>query len=377
MAGLSLAVCLLALLLVLPLIILSKARQANVWLAAYVVCLSLISFSEYADAINLYRNYPRLWGWFDLAFSLIGFMYYQYCRVLTGHKLTYLQLWHLFPFFLLFSFISFTHLSVDDSTLRAALYEQSQLPDDNNFWTLIFQTIATAYMLAAIYRVHQFRIKLKEQYSSLRARDFRWLFWITLANISMLLMWFIANESNSGVILQLACRLLLVYALVWYGIKQAPVFLLGKDDETTAAVTANEEKYARSGLTESAADIIQARLKNAMEIKKVFLDADLTLNQLADSIGASPQWLSQYINQYHQCNFFDYVNSFRVREVQSSMRNAGFSSNTLLELAINAGFNSKSTFNASFKKMTGYTPSAWRKQVAETSAPIGLDEILL
>lgn len=377
MAGLILAVSLLTLLLFAPLMTLGKSRAANRWLAIYVMCLSLIGFSEYADVSRLYLDHPRLWGWFDLAFTVIGVAYYQYANALMGRSFKPHQLWQFLPFAIVFGVIALTHFSVSREELIAAIVADERSASGDNAWTFFFQGMALAYMLAVIYRLYQFRELLKQNFSSLRAWDLHWLFWITLANAVMLLLWFTANQSDAGLALQLCCRLLLVYGLVWYGIKQTAIFIPPADDEkiNVDAPDEMEEKYSRSGLTESAAELIEKRLHRLMKSEKRFLEPNLTLNQLADAVGASPQWLSQYINQYHQCNFFDYVNSFRVNHVQQLIRESINTENTLLDLALAAGFNTKSTFNSSFKKITGYTPSNWRKRVKDMSAPICSDEI--
>ena len=75
-----------------------------------------------------------------------------------------------------------------------------------------------------------------------------------------------------------------------------------------------------------------------------------------------------------QQNFFDYINSQRVAEVQRQLSNA-VSATAILDLALAAGFNSKSTFNAAFRKHSGMTPSAWRaQQQPHRSEPIGPDD---
>src|SRR5438067_440447 len=102
-----------------------------------------------------------------------------------------------------------------------------------------------------------------------------------------------------------------------------------------------------------------------------YLDPDIKLIDLAEWTGTSPQLLSQYLNNVLRLSFFDYVNGLRVAEVQRLMREPGNDTRTLLDLAFAAGFTSKSTFNASFKKISGLAPSMWRNRHARTCAPIG------
>jgi len=215
--------------------------------------------------------------------------------------------------------------------------------------------------------------------------------------LSLLFVWVPANVLGGAWGWALVVgRLTMLYVLGWYGMRQSGVFLLPLApvanpatpvdtaqssaainplvdplvDHSEAALIA-DEKYVRSGMTEAAQQLIGERLQHRMALQKDYLQSELTLTELADRIGTSPQLLSQYINHFLGLNFFDYINGLRVAEVQRMMQANGSRQQTLLELAFAAGFNSKSTFNASFKKTCGLTPSHWRFLHAEASAPIG------
>jgi AraC-like DNA-binding protein len=124
-------------------------------------------------------------------------------------------------------------------------------------------------------------------------------------------------------------------------------------------------------MTDASAELIAERLERRMTVTRDYLESDITLSQLAERIGTSPQLLSQYLNRVLGVSFFDYVNGLRVAEVQRALANSGNRGQPLLQLAFAAGFNSKSTFNAAFKRLTGSAPSAWRSaNVAGASGPI-------
>ena len=94
-----------------------------------------------------------------------------------------------------------------------------------------------------------------------------------------------------------------------------------------------------------------------MTKEKPYLNPKLTLAELAQSLSIPTNHLSQIINQYEQINFHDFVNSYRVEEfIQNVQNDKGFS---LLGHAFDSGFNSKSTFNAAFKKCKSVTPSQY------------------
>lgn len=109
-------------------------------------------------------------------------------------------------------------------------------------------------------------------------------------------------------------------------------------------------------------NIIIERLKNYLVEEKRFLDSDLTLEKTAEALGLSQGHLSKIINTELNINFKEYINSLRVEEAKSYLVDSEFSNYTLVAIGLEAGFNSKSAFNASFKKITGKTPSEYKRQ---------------
>ena len=96
-----------------------------------------------------------------------------------------------------------------------------------------------------------------------------------------------------------------------------------------------------------------------MDSQKPYLDPDLTLNSLANLLDIPPHHLSQIINQFEEQNFNDFVNKYRVDEFID--RASQVSHLSFLGIALDSGFNSKSTFNTVFKKHKGATPSQFMK----------------
>jgi len=102
-------------------------------------------------------------------------------------------------------------------------------------------------------------------------------------------------------------------------------------------------------------------LLQLMENEKPYVDSGLTLTQLAGRLNISPHNLSEVINTQLQQTFFDFINHYRVEQVKTDLADSQKQHYTFLALALEAGFNSKSSFNAIFKKHTGMTPSEYQK----------------
>ncbi len=390
---LALGTSLLGLFMVVPLFVLGHTRPANRWLAWFLLSISLLSVAAVVTA-----NVPVLFGLCDWPVSCVGAFYYCYVRSLLGLGNSRRQAIHFAPLAVFISALAWARWVMPLPELLHWLFGGRAKGGAFGAVLLGFQLLTVGYAVAALFRLRQYRTLLRERYSSTGDRDLAWLSWLTLIIVLLLIVWIPANVLGGFWLWALVVgRLSVLYFVGWYGMRQSAVFLqpmptldspgspVGTpvSDVPTAktAVASTEsffdldtnatDKYVRSGMTDAAQQLIGERLKRRMELHKDYLHCELTLSELADSIGTSPQLLSQYINHFLGLNFFDYINGLRVAEVQRMMKLEDTAQKNLLEMAFAAGFNSKSTFNASFKKGCGLTPSNWRRLHAPTSEPVG------
>jgi AraC-like DNA-binding protein len=397
LVGIEISTGLLGLFLAFPLIAMTRSRPANLWLGLFILSISLLSL-----AFPVYARLPQLFGLFDWPLASVGAFFYCYVRSLTGLGNSRRQLCHFLPLALLVCALVYgrSQLSGID-VLRLLLGESRSL---FSMLLLGFQVLAAGYALAALYRLSQYRQRLRERYSSIERRELNWLSWLCMSFMALLILWFPANLVGGfwGLLLILG-RLITLYFVGWFGLRQTAVFMspIGADEaDKVNLVTAPEDdkslitlpfepaspadkpssgdtdslaadKYARSGMTEAVSRLIGERLERWVAHDRGYLDPDIKLMDLAERIGTSSQLLSQYLNDVLGLSFFDYINGLRVAEIQKMMRDRGNDTRTLLDLAFAAGFSSKSTFNTSFKKISGLAPSSWRSQHARTSGPIG------
>ena len=97
-----------------------------------------------------------------------------------------------------------------------------------------------------------------------------------------------------------------------------------------------------------------------MIAQEPYLDPSLTIQQLADQIELPVKELSVLINHHMDQHFFDFVNEYRIQKAMHLLRDPEKRDVTVLEILYEVGFNSKSSFNTSFKKYTNLTPTAFR-----------------
>jgi AraC-like DNA-binding protein len=100
-------------------------------------------------------------------------------------------------------------------------------------------------------------------------------------------------------------------------------------------------------------------LESVMSLQKPYLDPLLTLPVLARKAHIPPRALSQILNVELKQNFFDYINTRRIEESKRLLRENADSNRTVLEILLEVGFNSKSSFNSAFKRYTGMTPTSF------------------
>ncbi|MBL7794945.1 MAG: AraC family transcriptional regulator [Saprospiraceae bacterium] len=125
------------------------------------------------------------------------------------------------------------------------------------------------------------------------------------------------------------------------------------------------QKYRSSSLTDGASISIKNRLERLLAEEQVFRENELRLTDLAAYLDISHHQLSQVINEQYGVNFFELINRYRVEHVKRLLADPAYAQHTIIQIAYEAGFNNKVSFNRYFKKEIGLTPSAYR--IRETS----------
>jgi len=123
-----------------------------------------------------------------------------------------------------------------------------------------------------------------------------------------------------------------------------------------------KNKYGTSTLTSDIVDETLPKLMEKIEKDKVYLDPNLTLQKLSQELNIHRNHLSQIVNVEFNMKFKDFLNKYRIEEAKKLLVSPDYERETILNVAYDSGFNSKSVFNTAFKKFTGKTPSKYRKE---------------
>ncbi|MCF2947566.1 helix-turn-helix domain-containing protein [Paraglaciecola aquimarina] len=120
-------------------------------------------------------------------------------------------------------------------------------------------------------------------------------------------------------------------------------------------------KYRKSALTDQDMQRIANKLNTLMQEQRTFLEPDLSMPQLAAHLTVSPNYLSQTLSSKFDSNFFDYINRLRIDYAKIQLLDPQLSKKSVVDIAIDSAFNSRSAFYTAFKKHVGMTPSEFKK----------------
>jgi AraC-like DNA-binding protein len=141
----------------------------------------------------------------------------------------------------------------------------------------------------------------------------------------------------------------LMYVLSYIGLRRTDIFM-------------PKERYQNSAYTDHQIGKCFEGLLTLLENDPVYKDPAVTLPKVADLLSVTPNLLSETINKRNKQSFPDYINSLRIRDARVLLSDAANNNLKIAAIAYETGFNSISVFNAAFKKHSGVTPSAYRKQ---------------
>jgi AraC-like DNA-binding protein len=162
---------------------------------------------------------------------------------------------------------------------------------------------------------------------------------------------------------------LAIAAFAYLGVQQPE---LPSERKTKVRASTADASARRPILTEQRMSRTAAKLVGALEADKLYADSDLSLRKLSDITGVTKNHISETLSQHLGVNFFDFVNSHRADEAKRLLSETELNT---LEVAFEVGFNSRSTFNAAFKKHVGAPPSQYRAEV-RSAGPRDLENAL-
>lgn len=355
--------------------------KMHVWAMIAFFAVNLFDLMDTFIYSDVFQVSNALFLWSDVLIP--GFMVtlYFYVRALTSSvpALQKKDAIHLLPFVL--SFVLLLPELALPGDVRAGVVDGNLSEDyqslidlsDTVFWCG-WIVMLVVYGGLCIRRLIQHKRNIRVVFSELEGKTLRWLDGLvaTILGLALivvvdevrLLMGYASLREGVG---SLLFDVVLPVAFGIFALKADPplpdwtgaVLVEAADKSQLDFPKEPVERYARSGLTPDDHERIANRLERSMSGGQLWRDHSLNLRRLATEVGVPPIHLSEVLNSKLGMSFYDYVNSCRIRDACERLIH---SDDTIIEISEMVGFNAKSTFNTSFKKITDQTPSQWRRQ---------------
>ncbi len=344
-----------------------QKKSADFWLAALLVLLCASLITPLIGFANIYdRNQWLTYFPFAVVYGN-GVCIWFYVLTLTNSKRKFERRDFLLfvpsIIYLTFRFILFAQNLEFKSWFDKNYYQ----PIVNPFVTIteFVWNVGLLYFSIRYYR--KYRAWLDENYSDTERIKFKWLKNFLYLFTFVFLLGAIFDFTGSFVrplsyiqyfYFEFVLALAIYYLAIAGYLRSETIEINFTETESEKIETVRNERKTLLG--EGELRNFKTRLENLMITEKPFLDPQLTLGALAKLLGVNTTALSFVINNGFGKNFNDFVNEFRINEVKTKLASGAAQNQNLLGIALDAGFNSKATFNRAFKKFTGVAPKEFQ-----------------
>lgn len=294
----------------------------------------------------------------EFAILLFGATVYLFTRSsLLNKSFSFRDLIHYIPAVFYAILIVVLFLLPSDEVYRAR-YKSGQLLRMSIIFGGVGLLFNVVYWLMSCRLFFAFRKELQSELSyTLKTRFFLnfllaigicLLCWVVIYLISIYANAFIARSTRQALWLSIAFIILFI---AYYGMTEPDLFKL--------VLVVKPRKYVQSKLSNDDLDHLKEKLEQVMEKQKPYLNRKLLKAELAELLGVSNPEIARLLNERIGMSFFEYVNYYRIKEFVELAKTEEAQKLTIFGIAQEAGFNSKTTFNKSFKKLMGSSPSEY------------------
>lgn len=330
----------------------------------------LISFGAEFRQVALSWS-PNLFYVFGFGYWLEApfLLWYTRSLIYKDYRLTKKDLIFLAPFFcyLVYQILFYYRLEWQDKHHLQEVYNLFSAPHYMNYVTLFREIFRAALGIICIVEIKRYSQHIKTNFSDIERLDLTWLkmlvigflgirIWAVLVGLLILLSVSFGITTNFEIMGLMGnyTTFIMVSMLIFFGLGHSSVFE-GIEVKSGDTVKAELPK-------DKIKDTQIKQVADYMEQEKPYLAPALTLDKLALQLKMQPRILSHLINRHFACNFFEFINSYRVEESKRMLSDPTCAEKNMLDIMYDVGFNSKATFNTLFKKKVGMTPSEYRKQ---------------
>ncbi len=341
----------------------SSERRRNIsgYLTVLIAVLLLGLSGKILNTTAIFGTSTRYMALSEFANLLFGSTVFLFTRSsLLKKPFTRRDLLHYVPALIYSSFIVILFVIPSADAVRAR-FQGNAMQNHILLFIGIALVVNVAYWFASFRIFIKFRRNMKEELSYVvKSAFFRnflvaiglcLLVWISFYLVSALGYDFVEPLARHYIWTSIA---LIILFISFYTLREPELFRVSEKIQV--------KKYAQSRLTEADLNTLKMKLDQLMLEKKPYLNRKLMKADLSRMLGINEAELSRLLNENIGMNFFEYVNYYRIKEFVSLAKTEKARQLTFYGLAQEAGFNSKTTFNKSFKNLMGSSPSAYFKQ---------------
>jgi AraC-like DNA-binding protein len=252
-----------------------------------------------------------------------------------------------------------------------------QTPEEENqklykFFSLALILVQVIlYSTLAYFKIRKHQKRIMSFASNTNEIDLTWLEYIIISicllSIVITLYNIFLNSSALNAFINLFL-LIIIFIVAYNSVKQKEIFPLN-ENQRKEIIQINEEdlsvEYKKKVIPDNDLAILKSKLSELMEQQKPYLDSELNLIKLSELINITPHHLSYVINTGFNENFFSFINTYRVEKAKGLLAKEEMNKFSMLGIAFESGFNSKTSFYTTFKKITGQTPSDFKKRSSD------------
>ncbi len=331
-------------------------RQANRFLSLMILSMCL-TFTPFIIETHFWNTYEWLaWLPFSLAYW-IGPSFYFYIRTLTGASVHFRKkdLWHFAPIVLNYLH-SIYHAIIVNTNPWPIFHHVAEVLESAAIVSVVI------YLIVSFKLVKKYQRSLLDNVSTIEKIDLRWvnqIIYVIGVCCLLIIIFLVVSQTVGGRYALIEwddprAFILLLYSCILYwlsisGFKQAQTHKIPLSD---FSVETNQEEFSA----------IIRTLKESIERDKLYRNQEFSLADLSKATEIAERAISDSINQELGKNFFQFINEYRVEEVKAMLKDPKKDHLKIMSLALDAGFNSKATFNRIFKTYTGQTPNDFRNR---------------
>jgi AraC-like DNA-binding protein len=344
-------------------------KVANRILAALVVVIALIVSGAVVRTVHYDFVFPHLSRIHDPFPFLAVPLIYLYIKTLTSGKSVFTRKdsLHFIPFIVCAGYLIPYYFQSREAKLNYLISEFNYPSLGVWYYTrsALLILVACFYLTLTIFNILAFvRSGRKESSPAQKAILFQIRFFVvgfSILFVGGVLRYLLDHTAKTNLLVPLGASVY-IYAIGYLSFRNPQALI-------PVSVPSVVKKYDKSSLTPETAERYLKRLLQLMETEKPYLDSDLTISKVAEKLSIPAPHLSQTINERLNQNFIDFINTYRVAEAKRRLVDPSRKHYSVLAVAEEVGFNSKSSFNSVFKKHVRMTPSEFRKASLDSGQP--------